>query len=78
MHVIRRAIKRAAAAFDRTQLLYAATETDRRAERFREVESWPNSVSGLEDLDFLVTSSQLDHGVASLRFDEAAPLHRTV
>jgi len=82
MHVIRHAIKRGVAAFARTtagtQLLYAATETDRRAQRFREVESWPDSVSGFEDLDFLFTSSQLDHGVASLRLDEAALLYRTV
>jgi predicted O-methyltransferase YrrM len=78
--VIRDAIKRAAAASVRTgpgkQLLHAATAADRRAERFRDVETWPDSVQGFEDLDFLFTSSQLDHGVASLRFDEAALLYR--
>lgn len=78
--MIRDAIKRAVAASVRTtpgkHLLHAATAPDRRAERFSDVEAWPASVRGFEDLDFLFTSSQLDHGVASLRFDEAALLYR--
>jgi predicted O-methyltransferase YrrM len=78
--VIRDTIKRVVAASARTtpgkNLLHAATAPDRRAERFRDVASWPASVHGFEDLDFLFTSSQLDHGVASLRFDEAALLYR--
>lgn len=78
--VIRDAIKRAVAASVRTtpgkHLLHAATAPDRHAERFCDVEAWPDSVRGFEDLDFLFTSSQLDHGVASLRFDEAALLYR--
>jgi predicted O-methyltransferase YrrM len=80
--VIRDAIKRATAAIGHSgpgrQLLYAATEHDRTSERFSQVESWPSSAQGFEDLDFLFTSSQLDHGVASLRFDEAALLYRVV
>ena len=40
--------------------------------------AWPESVDGFEDLVFLFTSSQLNHGVASLRFDEAALLFRLV
>lgn len=78
--MIRDAIKRAVAASVRTtpgkHLLHAATAPDRRAERFPDVSAWPDSVHGFEDLDFLFTSSQLDHGVASLRFDEAALLYR--
>jgi predicted O-methyltransferase YrrM len=77
---MRETIKRLIAASARTtagkQLLHAATAPDRRAERFRDVDAWPASVRGFEDLDFLFTSSQLDHGVASLRFDEAALLYR--
>jgi predicted O-methyltransferase YrrM len=80
--VIRNSIKRAVAASVRTtpgkHLLHAATEPDRRAERFADVVAWPTTVRGFEDLDFLFTSSQLDHGVASLRFDEAALLYRLV
>jgi predicted O-methyltransferase YrrM len=80
--VIRRSIKRVVAAGVRTtpgkHLLHAATASDRRAERFRDVAAWPTTVRGFEDLDFLFTSSQLDHGVASLRFDEAALLYRLV
>lgn len=80
--VIRNSIKRAVAASVRTtpgkHLLHAATAPDRRAERFGDVTAWPTTVVGFEDLDFLFTSSQLDHGVASLRFDEAALLYRLV
>ena len=78
--MIRDAIKRAVAASVRTSpgkhALHAATAPDRRAERFGDVAAWPTTVRGFEDLDFLFTSSQLDHGVASLRFDEAALLYR--
>ena len=80
--VIRDAIKRAVAASARTtpgkHLLHAATAPDRQAERFTEIRNWPATAHGFEDLDFLFTSSQLDHGVASLRFDEAALLYRLV
>jgi predicted O-methyltransferase YrrM len=53
-------------------LLHAATRSEVTAERFAEVPDWPERVDGFEDLAFLFTSSQLNHGVASLRFDEAA------
>jgi predicted O-methyltransferase YrrM len=80
--VIRAAIKRAVAASVRTtpgkHVLHAATAPDRVAERFGDVPHWPATAGGFEDLDFLFTSSQLDHGVASLRFDEAALLYRLV
>lgn len=80
--MIRDAIKRGVAATVRTtpgkHLLHAATAPDRRAERFTDVGNWPAAARGFEDLDFLFTSSQLDHGVASLRFDEAALLYRLV
>jgi predicted O-methyltransferase YrrM len=80
--MIRDSIKRLVAASVRTtpgkHLLHAATTPDRHAERFRDVSTWPASARGFEDLDFLFTSSQLDHGIASLRFDEAALLFRLV
>ena len=53
-------------------LLHAATRPEVISERFSEVSTWPDAVSGFEDLAFMFTSSQLNHGVASLRFDEAA------
>jgi predicted O-methyltransferase YrrM len=59
-------------------VVHAATRADVTAERFPEVDDWPESVEGFEDLAFLFTSSQLNHGVASLRFDEAALLFRLV
>ena len=53
-------------------LLHAANRPDVTAERFPDVPVWPQRVDGFEDLAFLFTSSQLNHGVASLRFDEGA------
>ena len=44
--------------------------------RFANVEQWPAKVRGFEDLAFLFSSNQLNHGVASLQFDEAALLYR--
>ena len=58
--------------------VHGALEADRGAVRFAEVDVWPERVEQFEDLDFLFTSSQLDHGIASLRFDEAALLFRLV
>jgi len=78
--VLRDTLKRLIASSGRTtagkHLLHAATAPDRHAERFRELKELPSEVRGFEDLDFMFTSSQLDHGVASLRFDEAALLYR--
>src|SRR3954468_16869031 len=44
--------------------------------RFANVERWPESVNGFEDLAFMFSSNQLNHGVASLQLDEAALLFR--
>src|SRR3954465_7592652 len=44
--------------------------------RFANVERGPESVQGFEDLAFLFSSNQLNHGVASLQIDEAALLYR--
>ena len=44
--------------------------------RFANVREWPVSVRGFEDLAFLFSSNQLNHGVASLQLDEAALLYR--
>jgi len=57
--------------------VHAATAGDRGSGRFTDA-TWPASARDFEDLDFLFTSSQLNHGIASLRFDEAALLFRTV
>ncbi len=79
---MREVVKRAVAWGARTtpgkHVVHAATRADVTAERFPEVRDWPDSVDGFEDLVFLFTSSQLNHGVASLRFDEAALLFRLV
>lgn len=74
----KRLAERAARTTPGRHFVHAALAADRRAERFRDVRDWPESASAFEDLDFLFTSSQLDHGVASLRFDEAALLFRIV
>jgi MMP 1-O-methyltransferase len=77
---IREPVKRAFARIARTapgrHAVHAATAGDRGSGRFRDA-AWPTTARGFEDLDFLFTSSQLNHGIASLRFDEAALLFRT-
>jgi predicted O-methyltransferase YrrM len=57
-------------------IIHAAVLRDPSTMRFRNVERWPESVRGFEDLAFLFSSNQLNHGVASLQVDEAALLYR--
>lgn len=57
-------------------LIHASVLRDPAQMRFRNVERWPESVRGFEDLAFLFSSNQLNHGVASLQIDEAALLFR--
>jgi predicted O-methyltransferase YrrM len=57
-------------------LIYASVLRDPAAMRFANVERWPADVRGFEDLAFLFSSNQLNHGVASLQVDEAALLYR--
>jgi predicted O-methyltransferase YrrM len=57
-------------------LIHAAVLRDPGQMRFANVERWPESVHGFEDLAFMFSSNQLNHGVASLQFDEAALLYR--
>ena len=57
-------------------LIHAAVMRDPAQMRFANVERWPESVHGFEDLAFMFSSNQLNHGVASLQIDEAALLYR--
>jgi predicted O-methyltransferase YrrM len=57
-------------------LIHASVLRDPSAMRFRNVERWPETVRGFEDLAFLFSSNQLNHGIASLQIDEAALLFR--
>jgi predicted O-methyltransferase YrrM len=57
-------------------LIHASVLRDPAEMRFRNVEQWPESVRGFEDLAFMFSSNQLNHGVASLQIDEAALLFR--
>ena len=57
-------------------LIHAAVLPDPASMRFPNVERWPAEVRGFEDLAFLFSSNQLNHGVASLQIDEAALLYR--
>ena len=43
--------------------------------RFRAVDTWPERLDGFEDLAFLFSSNQLNHGIALLTLDEAARLY---
>lgn len=53
-------------------------DRERRGSDFAHVPRWPERIAGFEDLAFLFSSTILAHGVASLRFDEAAYLYRLV
>jgi predicted O-methyltransferase YrrM len=57
-------------------LIHASVLRDPSTMRFRNVDQWPEDVRGFEDLAFLFSSNQLNHGVASLQIDEAALLFR--
>ncbi len=78
--MLRETVKRLVARGARTKvganLVHAAVLQDPAAMRFSAVERWPAEVRGFEDLAFLFSSNQLNHGIASLRFDEAALLYR--
>jgi predicted O-methyltransferase YrrM len=73
-------VKRALAAAGRTtvgkHLVNAAAQADPGSRRYTNVERWPESVDGFEDLAFLFASNQLSHGIVSLQLDEAALLYR--
>jgi predicted O-methyltransferase YrrM len=53
-------------------------DREKRGADFVHVSRWPDRIEGFEDLAFLFSSSILAHGIASLRFDEAAYLYRLV
>ena len=57
-------------------LIHASVLRDPATMRFRNVDRWPDRLRGFEDLAFMFSSNQLNHGVASLQFDEAALLYR--
>lgn len=78
--MLRELVRRAAAAAGRTGVgkgvVHAAVLADHAALRYHEVERWPDSLEGFEDLAFLFSSNQLNHGIVSLQLDEAALLYR--
>ena len=76
--MLREPAKRLIARAGRTRpgqhVVHAALTGEATPLRFGEVREWPDAARGFEDLAFMFRSSQLDHGIASLRFDEAALL----
>lgn len=77
---MRELVKRALGGAGRTtvgkHLVNAAVQADPGLRRYTNVERWPESIDGFEDLAFLFASNQLSHGIASLQLDEAALLYR--
>jgi predicted O-methyltransferase YrrM len=73
---VKRLIRRLARTSLGKNLVHASVLRDPAAMRFPNVEQWPDRVQGFEDLAFLFSSNQLNHGVASLQIDEAALLYR--
>lgn len=53
-------------------------DRERRGADFADTPRWPERLAGFEDLAFLFSSTILAHGIASLRFDEAAYLYRLI
>jgi Methyltransferase domain len=74
--VLKEWVRRAGRTGPGKNLIHAAVMRDPAQMRFGNVERWPESVDGFEDLAFMFSSNQLNHGVASLQFDEAALLFR--
>jgi predicted O-methyltransferase YrrM len=74
--VLKELVRRAGRTGLGKNLIHAAVLRDPATMRFRNVERWPGTVRGFEDLAFMFSSNQLNHGVASLQFDEAALLFR--
>jgi len=76
--VLRDAVKGVAARLARTgpgkNLVHAAVLQGDKT--FASVRDWPMAVRGFEDLAFLFSGNQLNHGIASLQIDEAALLYR--
>jgi predicted O-methyltransferase YrrM len=57
-------------------MLLAATIGDPRNLRFSTARWWPDEIRGFEDLAFLFSSNQLNHGIISQELDEASRLYR--
>ncbi len=78
--MVRDVVKRALGAAGRTavgkNVVNAAVQADPGRARYESVQRWPDSLDGFEDLTFLFSSNQLNHGIASLQLDEAALLYR--
>jgi predicted O-methyltransferase YrrM len=74
--VLKELVRRAGRTALGKNLIHASVMRDPGQMRFANVERWPESVHGFEDLAFMFSSNQLNHGVASLQFDEAALLYR--
>jgi predicted O-methyltransferase YrrM len=74
--VIKELVRRLGRTGPGKNLIHAAVLPDPAAMRFANVERWPESVRGFEELAFMFSSNQLNHGVASLQIDEAALLYR--
>jgi predicted O-methyltransferase YrrM len=73
---VKDAVRRLARTGIGKNLIHASVLRDPAEMRFANVERWPESVRGFEDLAFIFSSNQLNHGVASLQIDEAALLFR--
>jgi predicted O-methyltransferase YrrM len=74
--VLKQLVRRLGRTSPGKNLIHAAVLSDPGQMRFSNVTQWPESVRGFEDLAFMFSSNQLNHGVASLQIDEAALLFR--
>jgi len=73
---VKRTVRRLARTPIGKNVVHAAVLDDPAALRFANASRLPESLNGFEDLAFLFSSNQLNHGIASLQLDEAALLYR--
>ena len=74
----KRALRRAGRTRLGKEAIHAAVLEDPGLARYERVREWPQTLDGFEDLAFLFSSNQLNHGIASLQLDEAAHLYSVV
>ena len=78
VEAVKRAVRSAGRSPAGRNLIHAAVVVDPRLARFDTVGRWPEAIDGFEDLAFLFSSNQLNHGIISQQLDEAALLYRLV
>jgi predicted O-methyltransferase YrrM len=73
---LKRVIRTSARTGAGRNVLLSATVGDPRQLTFERTRWWPDEIRGFEDLAFLFSSNQLNHGIISQELDEASRLYQ--